>query len=235
MLSAQNLMLLSSVQDECEFRANGLELSSDCRRCAQLHPSSSLLVERRTCVYSEGDPANHVYVVAQGLLRETRLSVDGRLQALRLIRTGDIVGTEGMIRSTYQSNVEALTVSRLCRVSVRQLKQTMRTTPSQSLLISEVLCRTSAALRDSVRLLGPTPVDERLLLLLHDLCDRNDWSTLPITRREIGEFIGAAEETISRGIHRLASQGVLEVEGRRIRLLPAKRRGHEGMNGAFAR
>jgi CRP/FNR family transcriptional regulator len=42
---------------------------------------------------------------------------------------------------------------------------------------------------------------------------------LPMSREEIGRFLGLALETVSRGFSRLQEDGVIAVSGRRVRIL----------------
>jgi CRP/FNR family transcriptional regulator len=44
---------------------------------------------------------------------------------------------------------------------------------------------------------------------------------LPMSREEIGRFLGLALETVSRGFSRLQEDGVIAVSGRRVEILDA--------------
>ena len=46
---------------------------------------------------------------------------------------------------------------------------------------------------------------------------------LPMSRDEIARYLGLALETVSRSFSRLHEEGIIEVRGRRIRVLDAKR------------
>jgi CRP-like cAMP-binding protein len=86
----------------CLVRARGLELRPECARCTGQELSRHVMLPRHGILHTEGDGAETLYAVLQGFLRETRGTGDGRLQAVRLIFPGDLVGSEACVRGEYQ-------------------------------------------------------------------------------------------------------------------------------------
>lgn len=205
----------------CPVQEIGLELRAQCDGCTGLPINGQSRLERRGVLYAEDDAARYVYAVVEGYLRETRLTSDGRLQGVRVVGPGDVVGTEGIVRDTYQSGVEAVTSARVCRIAIDAVRERMMEQPSLAMAMTELLCRQSISLRQSIVMLGSLSAEERVLALLDDLTKHaadGAWVELPFTRQELGDFLGLALATVSRAIHRLARRGMLDVKGRRIRL-----------------
>jgi CRP/FNR family transcriptional regulator len=193
----------------------------ECPVCSGGDPAREVRLGRREILHTEGEAADAMYAVQQGFLRETRETPSGKLQAVRLVFPGDIVGTEALVRAEYQSNVEAVTASRLCRLPIDLVRDTVLRESSRALALSEALCRHEIALRDSTLLLGSMTAEERVMSFIHRVTSGTVpgcWTDLPLTRQDLGDFLGLALGTVSRTLHRLARAGALEVDGRRVRL-----------------
>ncbi|RZA10532.1 MAG: hypothetical protein EOP93_24645, partial [Lysobacteraceae bacterium] len=81
---------------------------------------------------------------------------------------------------------------------------------------------------DHVDVLSRRQASERIALFLHGLGERyhrigqsGDDFHLPMSRDEIARYLGLALETVSRGFSRLHEEGVIEVRGRRVRIIDA--------------
>jgi len=69
-----------------------------------------------------------------------------------------------------------------------------------------------------------------VLLFLHGLAERYrvlghppQLIVLPMNREDIGNYLGLVIETVSRSITRLQVEGVIEVQGRHVRVLDPPR------------
>lgn len=197
----------------------------DCSACTHGHGRARTELLPKQLLHLEGDPATALYGVIDGFLRETRTLEDGRIVGLRIVRPGDLVGTEALARESYQCTVEALTGARLCRATLAELARNIEAHPSEGLRLSRAVEDCASRLRDGMVALGSMSAEERVKSALYQLIDDappGTWVTLPLTRKELGELLGLALATVSRTIQRLARSGQLEVRGRRVRLPPTK-------------
>ena len=92
--------------------------------------------------------------------------------------------------------------------------------------------------QDHVEMLIRRQAGERIALFLSGLLKRYGHTdeaapqlVLPMSREDIGHFLGLALETVSRGFTRLQDDGVIAVTGRRVQLLQPEelqRLAHQG-------
>ena len=75
-------------------------------------------------------------------------------------------------------------------------------------------------------MLGRRQAKTRVLLSLHGLAERyrvlghpHQLILLPMSRRDIANYLGLVIETVSRSFTRLQEEGVIEVHGRQVRVL----------------
>jgi CRP/FNR family nitrogen fixation transcriptional regulator len=183
------------------------------------HPS--LLVtessySRNEEIYGEGEPAEYVYQVLSGSVRVYKLLSDGRRQIGAFHLPGDVFGIE--TRATYRVTAEAITDT-----TVRLVKRSAVEKVAQS--DAKVACAlwsaASGELRhaeDHMMLLGRKTAAERVATFLLEMDDRlsnGGARSLPMCRRDIGDYLGLTLETVSRSISALQAKNVVELSGAR--------------------
>ena len=178
-------------------------------------------------VYDAGDAALAFYRVEKGCIRLQLTSEDGRRQVLAFCLPGDIFGLE--IGRRHFEAAEAATDSQLSRFATAAI-----TEPPLDLV--KVAAAFGAASDMTTRLfthlagLGRGSAEERLMWFLEWLADRQGVANegggvrLPMNRRDIADFLGLAQETLSRTFARLEARGVVRFGPRgAIRLRPSWR------------
>lgn len=199
--------------------SRALEISDACAGCTG-RPLKQRTYARGDVLCVEGMPARFVFSLVEGWARESRVLEDGRLQALRLLRPGDLAGIEGLTGDTYETTVEVLREARVCLTDTADVRRGLVAHPERGAALSRALLEDLRRLRTQVLALGAMTAEERVRQLLGELLrgtPQADFVALPVTRREIAELLGLTQETVSRTIQRLVRDGVLETEGRRLR------------------
>ena len=176
---------------------------------------------KREALFRQGDPASHVFRITQGAVALAQFLEDGRRQLVDLLLTGDICGlsSDGVYTSTgvalVPTSFEALSLSEVERHPglgaqfVRQLQAQ--------------LC----AAHDHVLAVGRMAAVERVCsLLLHlkrlepteagppGLKPGSISIHIPLTRGEMGDYLGLSLETVCRVMSELERRGLIEI-GRR--------------------
>ncbi len=83
----------------------------------------------------------------------------------------------------------------------------------------------SVFLNRKVRILGQHSLRDRIVVYLGGLAaDADGWVTVPLSQTALAQFIGGNRSAVSREIGRMVDEGVLERDGRRMRLAGSLRR-----------
>ncbi len=181
-------------------------------------PHKTVVYEARQSVFFEGDPATHVFEVMTGLVRLYRLLPDGRRQVTRFCGPGHLLGFA--LDPCHAQAADAVTPTRLCLYPILCLRdRSGRDRRLRRYLFRAVSSELRAA-GDQILLLGRKTAMERLasfLIMLAEL-DKgrfadHDTLQLPMTRADIGDYLGLTTETVSRLIHALQELGVIELLG----------------------
>ncbi|RXT44264.1 helix-turn-helix domain-containing protein [Bradyrhizobium betae] len=179
---------------------------------AESNPSISLnefTYRRGREIYGEKEPADYVYQVMSGAARSYRLLSDGRRQISAFHLPGDIFGLgNGVHRFTTEAVID--TAVRLVK---RESLETLAN--NDNALVKNLLCMTTTNLQhaeDHLLLLGRKTSMERVAACLIEMDGRLIAAgvlALPMTRRDIADYLGLTIETISRSLSCLRELGVL--------------------------
>jgi CRP/FNR family nitrogen fixation transcriptional regulator len=189
--------------------------SSSVRRAHFPEPRPISLFSADEEIYAQGERADGLYRVAFGAVRIYRLNSDGRRQVVAFHLAGEMFGLEaGTSRSFFADalvQTGLTSVSRGDDVSPDLLMLALRSMiRAQEHLL--VICRQSAV--------------EKLIAFLLDMSDRQDRTDhldLPMSRTDIGEYLGMSIETVSRSFSKLRDEGLLRLHGARsVELLDMK-------------
>lgn len=208
---------------KCPVVARGVHLRGFCVGC-EGSPSGLIALGRGELLFRQGDPATRVFAVTEGWLRVFVTTADGQACAARLVGPGHVLGLESFGHGTphYQATVDALRPAKVCAMPLIQVKSWFRQHPDEALALTAMTVEDMGELQRRLVHNASLSAEDRVFELVKDLTDHvplGTWVQLPATREQLGEVLGLTFETVSRMIHRLVDRGVLEVEGRRVRML----------------
>ena len=156
-------------------------------------------------IFSEGEDAHFIYSVAAGVVRISRHTESGRRQILALMLPGDLFGIPEA--GLYVNSAETVCPATLYRVPWQQLHEIMMEEPEMQV---SLLVRVAFDLRQAQRrivMLGQHNITQRLASFLLELSQHPDFYNrrarrleLPLTRHDLGDYLGAAAETAARAL-----------------------------------
>lgn len=206
----------------CPVKARSIQLRSLCASCDGRARCGQAAYAPRTPLFLQGDPADSIFAVIQGCLREVRTTDDGRSQPIRVVGPGELAGLDGLSCAVHQITAETLTRVVACRVAVSEVRAFLRDNPEYSTGLLSAAISELRAIRESALWLGALTADERLLALLRLLtrdAAPGAFVQMPLQRVEMAEFLGLAHATVCRAVQRFARAGLIEVQGQRIRFI----------------
>lgn len=176
-------------------------------------------------LFYEGDPANHLIEVIEGVVKLYKLLPDGRCQITGWIFPGQFGGLTPV--GTYGQSAEAVTDVRVCRYNRAQLDRLVDDMPGLGRRLLDITCNDLASAQNQILWLGRKTAMERVASFLLHLCEqarrRNEDPTtlhLPMRRCDIADYLGLTLETVSRMFSRLQAMRVIKIsaQGRDVRV-----------------
>lgn len=188
--------------------------------------SLHLAVRRKTSLYRPGDPFTALYAIRLGMFKTVVVTRDGHEQITGYHMPGDVVGLDGICDSRHACEAIALEDSEVCVLPFNRLDELAVDVPSLRRNLYRLMSKDICGDQDMMLLLGSRCAEERLVLFLLNLADRyqsRGYSpsefVLRMTREEIASFLGLKLETVSRLFSHLQEEGLIQVQGRAIKLL----------------
>lgn len=174
-------------------------------------------------IFSEGEDADGFYVVITGRVKIFKLSADGKEQILHFFGPGEPFGEVPVFTGQhFPASAEVMEESRVFFFPRKSFVDLIKRTPSLALNMLAILSkrlRRFAALIDDLSL---KEVPGRLAAYLLYLSDQNRGAKvleLAVTKAQLASLLGTIPETLSRILGKLSSQGLIESDGRRIRIM----------------
>jgi CRP/FNR family transcriptional regulator len=183
-------------------------------------------VRRGESLYRAGDQFDTLYAVRSGSLKTVMAHRDGREQVTGLRLAGDPLGIDGISTEFHSWSATALEDSSVCIIPYSALKHMCRETSAMQdrlhRLMSEQLIRESS----QMMVLGSLSADERVAAFLLDVSERNGQRgysyaefNLRMTREDMGSYLGMTLETVSRTLSRFQKRGLIDAQGKLIRII----------------
>ncbi|WP_025033553.1 helix-turn-helix domain-containing protein [Bradyrhizobium sp. DOA9] len=186
-------------------------------------PCSEYRYRKGTEIFGEGEEAEYVYQITAGAVRTHKLLTDGRRQINAFHLPGDMFGFENGSNHRFTAEAIIETDVRIMRRGSIIEATKNRTGGTRSLL--RLVTQNLQHAENHMLLLGRKTAPERVATFLVEMDARlghPQLMTLPMSRRDIADYLGLTLETVSRALSRLRDQNLLRFEGttqRRIELL----------------
>ena len=157
-------------------------------------------------LFSETQPNAGVLVVMEGEVKLSINSTDGRRLSLRIVDAGEVLGLSSTLSGdAYEMTADTLYPAKIAHVSRQAFLQFLARNPEVYAIVTREISRSYNQACEQLRMVGlSTSVPERLARLLLRWSDSGQQPEsgsrcrLSLTHEEIGEFIGASRETVTR-------------------------------------
>lgn len=211
--------------DVCELSLPCGLLRAELGRFDQL-VYARLKVSRGEDLFRTGNAFGAIYAIRSGFFKSERVLEDGRCQIIGFHMPGEIVGMDGIDAGRYTCNAVALEDAEVCVVPWLRLEDTLPDMHALRHLFHQIMGREIVRGHGAMLLLGGMQADQRLAAFLLNLLQRFELRgrtassfALPMTREDIGSFLGLKLETISRLFSKLRDRALLTAEQRHVRIL----------------
>lgn len=172
-----------------------------------------------------GDPVQHVYALRSGALKTYLLNPDGADQIICFHLPSELIGLDALGLERYPSYCVALETSMICTIPVHQLEELAGHVPG---LRSQLLHILSRKIHEEHKYRSHTreSAEQRLAAFLLNLSGRyskrglsSSNFVLPMSRSDIGNYLGMTTETVSRLFSRFRDLGLIASSGHELHLL----------------
>lgn len=176
-------------------------------------------------VYLQGDSANAIYAVRSGSLKTVMTQADGATQVTGFYLPGDVIGLDNLAQSHCASTAIATEKTGLCELPVNAMSKLSQQLPELQSHLFQIMSTEIRADYQRMHMLSKTSAEERVVSFLLSWSARQERRRLSasdlrltMTREDLANYLGQALETVSRTLHKLQDDDLIEVAGRHITL-----------------
>jgi CRP-like cAMP-binding protein len=175
-------------------------------------------------LFTRGEPAKGLFVVIRGSVRVYQIGDSGREHVLAVEQPGGSVAELPLFdEGPYPAYAEAAEESILFTLGRERFSDLLREYPEIAREVIRALAQRLRRLVQTVEGLALKEVRQRVAGLLLQLAEEHGPEfELPSSIEQIAAQLGTAREVVSRTLHGYARDGLLNLEGRRVRLLNPK-------------
>lgn len=179
-------------------------------------------------IFYEDNLALGVHCISHGVVKLVKSSYDGREQIIRFAKSGEFLGYRALIADEpYVASAECVEDCVACFIPKDPFLEVLSENPIINKEMMKSLCHELGIADEKIASLAHKSVRERLaetLLVLHDnfKTESNmDETTIQIVlpREDIANIVGTATETVIRLLSEFNKDQLIELQGKRIKLL----------------
>ena len=160
-----------------------------------------------------------------GSIKTYLLDDDGVEQVTGFYLPGEILGFDGIGTEKHGCNVMAMETSTVCEIPFERIEELSLQIPVLQRHFFQLMSQQIEADHQMMLTLSKKNAEGRVATLLISLSRRfgrrnlsPNSLRLPMSRMDIGNFLGLTIETISRTFSRLQKEGLIKVDGREIHI-----------------
>jgi CRP/FNR family nitrogen fixation transcriptional regulator len=172
--------------------------------------------DRNEEIFGEDEPADYVYRVMTGAVRTMRFTSEGRRQILGFHLPGDTFGVE--LGRTHSLSAEAVGACDVVMVRRSLLDKAAAESPAAARALLALVGDSLAHAHEHAMMLGRKGASERVAAFLLDLAERTSSKQdvdLPMSRADIGDYLGLTIETVSRSFSEMERQHAIALPSSR--------------------
>ncbi|MDQ1772979.1 cyclic nucleotide-binding domain-containing protein [Labilibaculum sp. A4] len=184
--------------------------------------------KRGSIIYSEGDSAKGCYFLFSGVLKVFKTGLEGKEQIIRFAKPGDLIGFRSVLSQERAcTSAKVIEDAIVCFIPGKVLTKLIQENSNFAMELIQLTCRELDEANDYITDIAQKTVRERLaeiLIQLETAFGLTEDGTLKIalTREELANMVGTATESVIRLLSEFKSDQLIELNGRKIKILNTK-------------
>ena len=166
-----------------------------------------------------------LYVINSGFVKTIISDGKGHEQITGFSMPGDLIGMDAIATGRHQCSTIAIEDSSVCGVAFAELEQLNRDIPALQHHFNQTMGAEITRDHSMMLLLGAMRAEERVAMFLLNLSRRfalrgrsETRFRLPMSRQEIGNYLGLQFETVSRAFSHLAGAQLIAIDGKEVEI-----------------
>jgi DNA-binding response OmpR family regulator len=174
-------------------------------------------------IYKEGQNSNHIFLVIKGVVKCHKLDEQGKELTTALYKEDDLFGYTSFIQNiSYQETATAIKNTTLVGISKDELKNVLDNNHKVTFELIQLLTKDLIDIKDQLLQMAYSSVNRKTataILKFAEKMNRKPEDPIKISRSDLASVAGIATETFIRAMTNFKKEGLIEIEGRNIKIL----------------
>jgi len=201
------MQILKTTCSDCHLRTMCLPAGLPLKDLAPLEAiiRQPFALQRGQRFYHPGDEFKYIYVVHSGSIKTYASTTSGEQQIVGFHLPGDLLGLDGVSENEYTCTAEAMETTTVCELPFQQLEQLMTKSKPLQHQLHRLMGKELVNDQQLMLHIAKMNAEQRVAMFILNISNRlhsRGFSAfeffLPMTRQDIGNYLGLAVETVSR-------------------------------------
>lgn len=174
-------------------------------------------------IYKEGEHSNKVYLILKGIIKSHKMDENGKELITTLYKEDDFLGFTSFVDNfPYQESATAVEDTELAGVSKNTLKEILEKSNNVSLELMELLTDNLSEIKEQLLQMAYSSVRKKTaqtILQFAEILNKKPEESIKISRNDLASVAGIATESLIRTLSGFKKDGLIEIEGRNIKIL----------------
>jgi CheY-like chemotaxis protein len=174
-------------------------------------------------IYKIGEHSNNIFLILKGVVKSHKMDESGKELTTALHKADDFLGFTSFEENIpYQESATAVGNVELAAISKMELKELLSKSKNVSLELMNLLTDSLSDVKEQLLQMAYSSVRKKTaqtILQFAEVLNKKPEDTIKISRNDLASVAGIATESLIRTLSGFKKEGIIEIEGRNIRIL----------------
>lgn len=174
-------------------------------------------------IYYEGNKSNHIFLIESGVVKTHKTDEKGKELITALYRENDFFGFSSFSKDIpYQEIATAIEDTKAYKLTKSELKEVIKNNFSLSLKLIDYVTNNLIEINEHLLEMAYSSVRQKTAHSILEFSKKEKYQTkksINISRSDLASIAGIATETFIRTISDFKKEGIIDVQGRNIKIL----------------
>lgn len=184
-----------------------------------------IIFKKGELILEEGKTPMGIFLIKEGTAKVYKVGFTGKEQIIRFLKSGDMIGYRSLLTGeAFGSSASAISAVKVEFFPGEFFLKMLQENSSFSFEMLKLVSKQLGDAAETITTLAQKTVRERLaevLMMLEEQLgnDNENYINISLTREEMANLIGTATESAIRLISEFKNDGLIAVQGRRIKIV----------------
>ena len=209
-------------QDDSEIPENEIRSLDDLKNFFD-DKGTGFTFKKDQNIYCEGDHSRYIYLILKGIVKCHQLDENGKELITALHKEDDLFGYTSFTQNTvYKETATPIIDTQLVGISKNELKTVLDKNHKVTLELIQLLTEDLSGIKEQLVHMAYSTVHKKTastILMFAEKLDCQPGEAIRISRNDLASVAGVATESLIRTLSNFKKKGLIEIEGRNIRIL----------------